>query len=107
MSIEALKQQIPDFAKDVRLNLSGLVNDESFGEETKYGLLLACAIAARNPRVLEAMEQEAAAHLSPKARAYQPAQAALSALAAHAPLLRLSRRRKKRVCRCPPCCSRA
>jgi alkyl hydroperoxide reductase subunit D len=67
MSIDALKQQLPEFAKDVRLNLSGIVNDESLGEETKYGLLLACAIAARNPRVLEAIEGEANSHLSPKA----------------------------------------
>lgn len=80
MSIEALKQQIPDFAKDVRLNLSGLVNDESFGEETKYGLLLACAIAARKSRLLEAMEQEAAAHLSPKARDAACAAASIMAM---------------------------
>ena len=68
MSIDSLKQQLPDFAKDVRLNLSGIVNDETLGEECKYGLLLACAIAARNRQVLEAFEHEAAAHLSPKAR---------------------------------------
>ena len=43
MSIEALKEQIPDFAKDVRLNVSSLVNDEALGEQTKWGLLLAVA----------------------------------------------------------------
>lgn len=80
MSIDALKQQLPEFAKDVRLNLSGIVNDESLGEETKYGLLLACAIAARNPRVLEAIEGEAASRLSPKAQDAARAAASIMAM---------------------------
>jgi lipoyl-dependent peroxiredoxin subunit D len=80
MSIEALKQQLPDFAKDVRLNLSGIANDETLSPETKWGLLLACAIATRNRQVAEAIEGEATAHLSPKARDAACAAAALMAM---------------------------
>jgi alkyl hydroperoxide reductase subunit D len=80
MSIEALKQQLPDFAKDVRLNLSGIVNDETLAPETKYGLLLACAIATRNKQVVEAIEREAAPHLSPKARDAACAAASIMAM---------------------------
>ena len=80
MSIETLKQQLPDFAKDVRLNLSAIVNDETLGPETKYGLLLACAIATRNPRVVEAIEREATPHLSPKAHDAACASAAIMAM---------------------------
>ncbi len=68
MSMESLKELLPDFAKDVWLNLSTMANDDTLGEQTKYGLLLACAIATRNPFVLTAVDHEAAAHLSPQAR---------------------------------------
>ncbi|MGY4372747.1 hypothetical protein ACVWZ3_000386 [Bradyrhizobium sp. i1.3.6] len=41
MLIEQLKDQIPDYAIDVRLNLSSMLSDESLGEQTRYGLFLA------------------------------------------------------------------
>jgi len=79
MSIEALKSRIPEFAKDVRLNLSSLAGDESLGTQTKWGLLLASAIATRNAEVAAAIGAEAAAHLSPEAA--QAARAAASIMA--------------------------
>ena len=79
MSIEALKEQIPDFAKDVRLNVSSLVNDEALGEQTKWGLLLAVAIATRNPVVAAAFDADASSHLTPQAR--DAARAAVSIMA--------------------------
>ncbi|MEY9181744.1 hypothetical protein ABIG06_003430 [Bradyrhizobium sp. USDA 326] len=33
--------RIPDFAKDVRLNVISVVTDETFSLQRKYGLLLA------------------------------------------------------------------
>jgi alkyl hydroperoxide reductase subunit D len=80
MSIDALKQQLPDFAKDVKLNLSTIVNDETLAGETKYGLLLACAIASRNAQIVEAIEREAAPHLSGKAHDAACAAAAIMAM---------------------------
>ncbi|WP_374307003.1 carboxymuconolactone decarboxylase family protein [Methylocella sp.] len=80
MSIEALKAQIPDFAKDVRLNLGAIANDESLGEQTKYGLLLACAIATRNAEVAAAFDAEAVTRLSPEARDAARAAAAVMAM---------------------------
>ena len=80
MSIDSLKERLPDFAKDIRLNLSAIANDESLGEETKYGLLLACAIATRNPDVVAAFEDEAATHLSDKARDAARAAASIMAM---------------------------
>ncbi|BCP55395.1 alkyl hydroperoxide reductase AhpD [Kaistia sp. 32K] len=69
MSIDSLKSRIPDFAKDVRLNLSTLASDETLPPQQKYGLIVACAIATRNPEVRAALEAEAAPHLSPAALA--------------------------------------
>jgi alkyl hydroperoxide reductase subunit D len=80
MSIESLKARLPDFAKDIRLNLSALATDATLGEETKYGLLLACAIATRNKDIVAVFEQEAAAHLSEAARAAARAAATTMAM---------------------------
>lgn len=67
MSIDELKDSIPDFAKDVRLNLTSMASDETLDAQTKYGLFLACAIATRNPAVISAMEAVAANKLTPAA----------------------------------------
>lgn len=40
MSIEQLKEWIPDFATDVRLNLSSMMADDTPSLQSKYGLLL-------------------------------------------------------------------
>ena len=79
MSIDALKDKIPDFAKDVRLNLSALSRDETLDQQQRYGLFVACAIATRNPDVIAAFEAEAAPHLS--AEALNAARAAASIMA--------------------------
>ena len=80
MTIEALKTRLPDFAKDVRLNLSSLVNDETLGEQTKWGLLLASALATRNQEVAAAFSIEAESHLSPQALAAARSAAAVMAM---------------------------
>ncbi|MTI18377.1 alkyl hydroperoxide reductase [Rhodobacteraceae bacterium RKSG542] len=67
MSIDALKSQIADYAKDVRLNLGSMASDESLTNQQKYGLMVACGIASRNPVVRRAMLEEAAPHLSAEA----------------------------------------
>jgi alkyl hydroperoxide reductase subunit D len=80
MTIEVLKERIPDFAKDVRLNLSSLASDETLGEQTKYGLLVATAIATRNVEVIAAIEAEAAGKLSPAALSAAKSAAAIMAM---------------------------
>ncbi|MGY3450922.1 carboxymuconolactone decarboxylase family protein [Bradyrhizobium sp. USDA 4353] len=80
MSIEQLKDQIPDFAKDVRLNLSSMASDETLSPQAKYGLFVACAIATRNPAVTAAFESVAAAHLSPAALTAAKSAAAIMAM---------------------------
>jgi alkyl hydroperoxide reductase subunit D len=67
MSIESLKEKLPAFAKDVRLNLSSLASDESLSSQRKYGLLAACGLATRNSLVALYLEAEARDHLSTEA----------------------------------------
>ena len=80
MSIEALKDSIPDFAKDVRLNLTSMASDEALEPQTKYGLFLASAIATRNPAVISAIEAVAAEKLTPAAIAAAKSAAAVMAM---------------------------
>lgn len=67
MSIDQMKDRIPDFAKDVRLNLVSMIADETLSPQSKYGLLLASAIAARNPIVTAATESAACVVMTPAA----------------------------------------
>ncbi|ENR00535.1 alkyl hydroperoxide reductase AhpD [Brucella ovis IntaBari-2006-46-332] len=60
MSIDDLKSKIPDFAKDVRLNLSSMASDETLTPQQKYGLFVAYGIASRNADVRKALVAEAA-----------------------------------------------
>ena len=43
MSLKAFAETLPDYAKDLRLNLSSILNDQTLDEERKAGLLLTCA----------------------------------------------------------------
>src|SRR3546814_9384958 len=43
MSLKEFADTLPDYAKDIRLNISSLLNDPMLGDQRKYGLLLACA----------------------------------------------------------------
>ncbi|KRP99759.1 alkyl hydroperoxide reductase [Bradyrhizobium pachyrhizi] len=69
MTIDQLKGQIPDFAKDVRLNLASIVSDESLSEQTRYGLFLACAVAKRSLAVTSVFEAHVATKLTQAAKA--------------------------------------
>ena len=62
MSIDAIKKRIPDYAKDLRLNLGNVFNTEDaagLDEKQLLALGLATAIASRNPELIRAMEGEA------------------------------------------------
>ena len=74
MSIDTLKSQIPDYAKDIKLNLSSLSNDETLNTQQLWGTMLASALASRNADVIREIEEEAADHLSEQA--YDAAKAA-------------------------------
>jgi alkyl hydroperoxide reductase subunit D len=77
--LEALKNRLPAFAKDAKLNLSSMLSDESLPVQQRYGTFLACAIATRNPDVMRAFENLARQHLS--AQALDAARAAATLMA--------------------------
>lgn len=58
MTIETLKSLLPDYARDLRLNLGNLAADPSLSDTQRAGTFIACAIASRNSQVIEAMVTE-------------------------------------------------
>ncbi len=67
MTIETLKNALPEYAKDIKLNLSSIVNEDTLTEQQLWGTLLASALAGRNALVIKSIAAEAEEHLSPEA----------------------------------------
>lgn len=76
MSIENIKQQLPDYARDTRLNLGSLGTITSLTPQQLWGAAVAAAAASRQPQLLQAIIAEATPHLS--AAALQAAKIAAS-----------------------------
>lgn len=80
MSIDTLKARLPDYAKDLRLNLSSLAAEPTLTEQQRAGTFVASALAARNPEVTEAIMAEFASRLAPEALEAAKAAAAIMAM---------------------------
>jgi len=80
MPLEALKNRLPAFAKDAKLNLSSMLTDEALPVQQRYGTFLACAIATRNADVIRAFETLARQHLTTQALDAARAAATLMAM---------------------------
>ncbi|WP_114393351.1 carboxymuconolactone decarboxylase family protein [Oleisolibacter albus] len=63
MSIDALKSRLPDYAKDLRLNIGSVITTSSLSPQQAWGTAVAAAIASRNAEVTAAIVAEAKAHL--------------------------------------------
>ena len=58
--MEKLRELIPDFAKDIRINLSGIFSANPQSKLSKnqlYGTLLACAYACKNSALIHVTEE--------------------------------------------------
>ena len=80
MSLESLKARLPDYAKDLRLNLGSVLTAPGLTPRQAWGAALATAIAARGPEVVAAIEVEAAQHLDPTAMNAARAAAAIMSM---------------------------
>jgi alkyl hydroperoxide reductase subunit D len=66
-SIDRLKERLPDHARDLRINLGVIAGAESLSPQQAWGTAVTAAVTARNPEVIAAVDEAAAAHLSPEA----------------------------------------
>ena len=80
MSLKQFAETLPDYAKDLRLNLSSLLSDQLLGDQRKYGLLLACAHGTGYRPIIAAAEAEAEGKLSEEAANAARAAAAIMAM---------------------------
>jgi alkyl hydroperoxide reductase subunit D len=80
MSLKAFADALPDYAKDLRLNVSSMLSDQTLGDQRKYGLLLACAHGSGYKLLVDAAETETAGKLSPEAANAARAVAAIMAM---------------------------
>lgn len=68
MSIESIKKRVPDYAKDLRINIGNMLDAErapdGMSADQVYGTALATAIASRNQELLAAIKEEVTPKLS-------------------------------------------
>lgn len=75
-----LKEALPEYAKDIKLNLSSMVNTSKLSEQQLWGAILGTAIASRNPRVIAELSAEAKGRLSDVAYVAAKGAAAIMAM---------------------------
>ena len=80
MSLEALRAALPEYARDIRLNLGSLATEPVLTEEQRAGAFIASALASRNAMVTAAVTAKFAPMLSPEALAAARAAAAIMAM---------------------------
>ncbi|MFN3321976.1 MAG: carboxymuconolactone decarboxylase family protein [Bryobacteraceae bacterium] len=67
MTLENVLERIPEYAKDLKLNLSSVLRQAELTPQQTWGTAAACAIAARNPQLTDVLVREAATHLTAEA----------------------------------------
>lgn len=80
-SLEVVRSELADSHKDTRLNLQGVLEGGSLTAEQRWGVAVACAFAARNERLKEAMLNEAKKALANPEPVIEDARAAASLMA--------------------------
>ncbi|WP_339737461.1 carboxymuconolactone decarboxylase family protein [uncultured Maricaulis sp.] len=80
MSLEDLKNALPDYAKDLKLNLSSLARESDLDDQKKWGSFLATAYAVGEPTVLRAIRAEFEGQMDPAAATAAKAAAAIMAM---------------------------
>ncbi|MHB1217027.1 MAG: carboxymuconolactone decarboxylase family protein [Alphaproteobacteria bacterium] len=80
MSLAALADRLPDYARDMKLNLSSLASEVSLTEQQRAGAFVAAALASRNAAVSEAVLAEFGPKLTPEALAAAKTSAAIMAM---------------------------
>src|SRR5688500_1716919 len=77
MSLQALKDRLPDYAKDIKLNLGTLAAETVLNDKQRAGAFIASALGARNAEVAAAIAAEFAPQLDARELAAAKAAAAV------------------------------
>ena len=63
MSLEQLREEIPEYAKDLKLNLSSVMRQVELNKQQLWGTAVSCALASHNAQLYKAVLADAAEHL--------------------------------------------
>lgn len=74
MTLNDILESLPDYARDLKLNVQSVLQQSELTERQTWTTAVACALAARNDVLTHAIEAEAAAKLGPEQ--FKSAQAA-------------------------------
>jgi len=80
MSIESLRDRLPEYAKDIRLNLGTLAAEPSLSVQQRAGVFIAAALASRNADGIAGVTAEFGPALSEEALGATRAAAAIMAM---------------------------
>jgi len=67
VSLDALLESVPEYAKDLRINLGNVLRQTELAESQAWGTAISCAVTARHPALLAAITAEASKHLDENA----------------------------------------
>jgi alkyl hydroperoxide reductase subunit D len=67
MSIDVLKDQLPEYARDLKLNLSSLASEQLLNPQQKAGSFIAAALAANHAPTTQAVVDAFGPELTPEA----------------------------------------
>jgi len=62
-ALESLRQTFPDYAKDIKLNLQGVLSDSTLNVDQRWGVAIASAISSGNDALREATIADARKHV--------------------------------------------
>jgi len=63
MGVDAIRSAIPDYAKDLRLNLGSVITTSSLEPEMAWGAALTAALVSKNEDVIQGILEDAKEHL--------------------------------------------
>src|SRR5689334_23427747 len=66
MDLATLREQLPEYAKDLKLNLGTVLTTSSLSEVEAWGSGLAAALVSKNPLVIQALKNESRSRLTPE-----------------------------------------
>ena len=56
--LEAIRESLPDLARDLKVNLQNTLADSTLNEAQRWGVAIACAYASRSPKLADALIAE-------------------------------------------------
>jgi alkyl hydroperoxide reductase subunit D len=66
MDLTTVRDRLPEYAKDLKLNLGTVLTASSLSEVEAWGSGLAAALASKNPLVIQALKRECSSRLTPE-----------------------------------------